>query len=256
MHSALYTGQVTHRRIQPKPHKLRYNVFWLLLDLDEIDALDRKLWLFSRRRWNAASFFDTDHGDGSNVPLRNQVEGHLAKAGIDLGGGAIRLFCMPRIFGYGFNPISIYFCHRVDASLAAILYEVTNTFKQRHSYLIPVEPGDGPIVQNCEKCFYVSPFMDMKMRYEFRVVAPSERLSVAIRASDNAGLAIVASLAAQRKALTNWALLRSLLSMPFLTLKVVAAIHWHAVILWLKGISLKSRPPEPSWPVTVVQAKK
>ena len=129
---------------------------------------EQRLRLFSRGRFNAMSFYDTDHGDQTQEPLRRQVERHLAAAGIALDGGAIRLLCMPRIFGYGFNPLSIYFCHRADGTLAALLYEVRNTFGERHSYLIPVETTAGAVIrQTCDKCFYVSPFMDMDMSLRF-----------------------------------------------------------------------------------------
>jgi DUF1365 family protein len=126
----------------------------MLLDLDTIDALDRRLKLFSRGRFNAMSFYDTDHGEQTREPLRAQVERYLHATGITLDGGAIRLLCMPRIFGYGFNPLSIYFCHRADGTLAALLYEVRNTFGERHSYLIPVAPAGGAVVrQSCDKGF-------------------------------------------------------------------------------------------------------
>jgi uncharacterized protein len=256
--SALYLGSVVHRRLRPKRHYLRYAAFWMLLDLDEIGDLDRRLILFSRGRFNAMSFFDTDHGEQTREPLRRQVERHLTAAGIAADGGAIRLLCMPRIFGYGFNPLSIYFCYRRDGALAALLYEVRNTFGERHSYLIAVEQtgggAGGAIRQSCDKCFYVSPFMDMRMRYQFRVVPPERDVSVAISAGDAQGPTIVASLAGRREALTDAALLRLLLRVPFLTLKVMAAIHWHALRMWLKGFALKPRPAKPAWPVTTVRA--
>ena len=252
--SALYLGSVIHRRLRPKRHYLRYSAFWMLLDLDEIGELDRRLRLFSRGRFNAMSFFDTDHGEQTREPLRRQVERHLAAAGIALDGGAIRLLCMPRVFGYGFNPLSIYFCHYRDGALAALLYEVRNTFGERHSYLIPVEQDHGAIRQSCDKRFYVSPFMDMSMRYAFRVVPPADNVSVVVSAGDAQGATIVASLAGRRAALTDAALLRVLLRMPFLTLKVIAAIHWHALRMWLKGFALRPRPPKPAWPVTTVRA--
>ena len=252
--SVLYLGSVIHRRLRPKRHYLRYSAFWMLIDLDEIGALDRRLWLFSRGRFNAMSFHDTDHGNQTQEPLRRQVERHLAAAGIDLAGGAVRLLCMPRIFGYGFNPLSIYFCYRRDGALAALLYEVRNTFGERHSYLIPVEQPGRTIRQSCDKCFYVSPFMDMRMRYEFRVLPPERDVSVVVCAGDAQGPTIIASLVGRREALTDAALLRLLLRMPFLTLKVMGAIHWHALKMWLKGFALQPRPPKPAWPVTTVRA--
>jgi len=258
--SALYLGSVIHRRLRPKRHYLRYAAFWMLLDLDEIGDLDRRLALFSRGRFNAMSFFDTDHGEQTREPLRQQVERHLAAAGIAFDGGAIRLLCMPRVFGYGFNPLSIYFCYRRDGALAALLYEVRNTFGERHSYLIAVDEvgctgsASCTIRQSCHKCFYVSPFMDMRVRYRFRVAPPQRNVSVVVSAGDAQGPTIVASLAGRREALTDAALLRLLLRMPFLTLKIMAAIYWHALRMWLKGFALTPRPAKPAWPVTTVRA--
>ena len=171
----------------------------MLLDLDEIEQLPRSLRLFSHNRFNAVSFFDTDHGDGSDRPLRAQVEEQLKSAGIEPDGGAIRLFCMPRVFGYGFNPLSVYFCYQRDGSLAAILYEVHNTFRERHAYLIPVDRAAGAVIdQHCRKGFYVSPFMDMDMSYTFRVAVPDQRVMVAIRAADHEGLLLAAALTGER----------------------------------------------------------
>jgi uncharacterized protein len=227
--------------------------------------LPRRLRLFSHNRLNAVSFFDADHGDGSGRPLRAQVEEHLKSAGLATGGGAIGLFCMPRIFGYGFNPLSVYFCYQRDGSLAAMLYEVHNTSRERHSYLIPVDrdaelkgvvgaPG-AVIDQHCRKGFYVSPFMDMDMNYSFRVAVPDQRVMVAIRAADKDGLLLAAALTGERIALTNAARLGALVTHPLLTLKVVGAIHWHAQRLLLQGLKLRPRPRPPATPVTVVNAE-
>ena len=136
--SALYVGTVVHQRLKPRRHRLSYRVFSMLIDLDELPQLDRSLRLFRYRRWGALSFHDVDHGDGSDRPLRPWVEACLAEAGIDLNGGSILLLCYPRVFGYVFNPITVYFCRNSDGSVAAIMYEVNNTFRQRHCYLIPV----------------------------------------------------------------------------------------------------------------------
>lgn len=251
--SALYVGSVMHRRLRPRVHRLRYRVFWLLLDLDEIAVLPRALRLFSHNGFNAVSFHDTDHGDGSQMPLRDQVETHLRGAGIELRGGAIRLLCMPQIFGYGFNPLSIYFCYRPDGNLAAILYEVHNTFGERHSYLFTVQRGAGTAIEHdCRKSFYVSPFMDMDVSYAFRVVAPDERIALAIHTADGVGPLLVAALAGRRTALTDAALLRVLRTFPLSTLKVIGAIHWNALRMWLKGFKLRPRPRPPDHPVTVV----
>ncbi len=155
--SALYRGGVMHRRWRPKSHRLRYRVFWLLLDLAELDDLDRRLRLFSRGRWNVLSFHDRDHGDGSGAALRPQVEAWLRRAQVDAGAGPIRLLTMPRILGYVFNPISLYYCHKTDGRLAAVVYEVTSTFGL---HVIPVSEADqaaGLIRQCAAKALYVSP---------------------------------------------------------------------------------------------------
>jgi len=227
----------------------------MLFDLDEMDLLPSSLRLFSRNRFNAVSLHDADHGDGGDLPLRQQVDTQLQAAGIETG-GPIRLLCMPRIFGYGFNPLSIFFCYRNDGRLVAVLYEVHNTFKERHTYLIPVEAGAGMVFdQRCEKSFYVSPFMDMDMKYAFRVAAPGERVSVAIDTSNNDGRVLTAALIGKRRALTDANLLRVLATFPFATLKVVAAIHWQALRMWLKGFRLRPRPKPPVNPVTIVAVK-
>jgi DUF1365 family protein len=254
LHSALYVGSVSHRRLRPRRHSLRYRVFWMLFDLDEIDDLPKTLRLFSRNRFNALSLYDADHGDGSSKSLRAQVAQHLARAGIDCNGGRIHLLCMPRIFGYGFNPLSVYFCHDTN-TLRAIIYEVHNTFGERHSYVIPASgqaAKGGAIDQQCDKTFYVSPFMDMAMTYRFRVTGPQERVTVAITAADKDGPMLTATLKGNRRALTDTALLRVILTHPLLTLKVIGAIHWHALRLLLKGARLRRRPAPPAAAVTVV----
>lgn len=251
--SALYAGTVMHRRLKPKPHRLRYRVFWLLLDLDAIDGIAARLRLFSRERFNLFSFRNSDHGDGSRRPLREQIADQLAAAGTDFAGGKIRLLCMPRICGHVFNPISIYYCYDRTDRLAAMIYQVHNTFGQRHSYLIPAQrSSNGVLEQRCDKTFYVSPFMDMDIAYTFRIAEPSQRVSAVIRASDAEGPVMVASLHGQRRPLTDATLLRVFLTHPLLTLKVVAGIHWEAMLLWFKGMRLRARPPAPA-PLTIVR---
>jgi len=252
--SALYIGSVMHRRFRPRVHRFRYKAFWLLLDLDELDAHSKRLWCFSHNRFNILSLHDTDQGNGSGHPLGDQVMRHLSEAGIELSGGTIRLLCMPRILGYSFNPISIYFCQRSDGSLAAMLYEVHNTFGERHSYLVPVDSEAGTIHQRCDKAFYVSPFLDMSMRYEFSVRAPGEQIAIAIRASQSDRPVLTACLSGTRKSLTDASLLRAFLMIPALTLKVTAAIHWQALRLWLKGLRLHNHPLPPKNLVTAVSA--
>jgi DUF1365 family protein len=253
--SGLYAGTVMHRRIKPHAHRLRYSIFSLLIDLDELEQLSARLRLFSRNGFNIFSFHDKDFGNKSGEPLRMQIERDLHDAGIELDGGAIRLLAMPRLLGYGFNPLSVYFCYRSDLTLAAIIYEVHNTFKERHAYLIPVtENGDGLVHQLCAKRLYVSPFMDMDMTYSFRIAPPAQNVAISILARDLDGPVMTAVLTAARRELTDTVLLRAFAVYPFLTVKVIAAIHWEALLLWLKGMRLRNRPPAPAQLVTVVPA--
>jgi len=257
LRSALYVGSVMHRRARPKPHQLRYRVFWCLFDLDELDALPGQLRLFSHNRFNALSLHDADHGDGSSTSLREQIDRHLQAAGIDIARGPIRLLCMPRIFGYAFNPLSVYFCYTPDERLSAVLYEVHNTFHQRHIYLIPVQgAADAVIAQECRKDFYVSPFMDMDLTYSFRLSEPDDAVSVKIEVKDDTGRILTAALAGKRTALNDAELIRALATHPALTLKVIAAIHWHALVMLVKGFKLRRRPSPPRNLVTVVAVQK
>lgn len=240
--SALYEGAVVHRRTRPRTHRLRYRVFWLLLDLAELDVLDRRLTVFSRNRFNLLSYHDCDHGDGSATPLRAQIEARLQAANIDLQGGAIRLLTMPRVLGYGFNPISIYYCHGADGGLAALVYEVTSTFGFRRAYVAPVTPSDM-FRQQAAKRLYVSPFMGMDMSYRFKGRAPDERLALVIDGRDADGVLITAAMAGMRRPLTDGKLLAASFAFPLLTFKVMAAIHWEALKLWLKGVPLTTPPP-------------
>jgi DUF1365 family protein len=239
--SALYVGSVFHRRLTPRPHRFRYRLYWLLIDLDELPRLDAELRLFAHNRRGLFSLHDRDHGDGGVTPLRAQAEALLAKHGIDLNGGAIRLLCTPRALGYAFNPLSVYFCYGKDGALAALIYEVHNTFGERHFYVLPAAQGPKDRRQGCAKAFFVSPFLPMGLRYEFRVAPPGEHLVLAIRASGRDGVALRAALTAERRELTDGALLRAGLAVPAIGVKTMAAIHWEGARLWLKGVTYLGR---------------
>ena len=241
LRSALYSGSVFHRRFAPRVHKFRYRLFWLLIDLDELDGLGARLRFLSHNRTNLFSIDDRDHGDGSTTPLRAQAETLLRAAGVAWAGGTIALLCMPRTFGYAFNPLSVYFCRRPDGTLAALIYQVHNTFGERHAYVLPAAEKEGGIRQACAKAFFVSPFMPMGLRYAFHVAPPGETLTVAIKASGPDGPMFHAALSGRRRDLTDGALLRAALSVPAIGVKTMAAIHWEAVKLFVKGVPFLGR---------------
>jgi len=252
--SALYVGQVGHVRHVPRRHALRYRVFMLLLDLDEAPELGQRLKWLSFKRFNLVSFEPRDHGDGSDTPLREQIERGLDSARLSIDGGPIRLLCLPRILGYGFNPISVYFCHRRDGVLRAILYEVNSTFGERHSYLMAAEAGeDGTVRHSARKRLHVSPFMEMGLRYDFQVAPPGERVSLSIEAKDVAtGQTILtAGLTARRRPLDDRQLLAAWAAHPLLTLKVIAGIHWEALKIRLKGVPFRRGPRAPAEAVSL-----
>lgn len=249
--SGLYVGEVAHQRLRTFAHRLRYRVWMLLLDLDELDTVQSRLRLLPRRALSLISFRPSDHGDRSDRPLRTQVEAHLGAAGVDIAGGPIRLLTMPRILGYGFNPISVFFCHRPDGALAAILYEVTNTFHERHSYLAATPQTPGPVRQTAEKTLFVSPFMDHGLSYDFTVRPPGNAVSITVRVRRGETPILTASFAGRRRPLTDRQLLRAFLTHPLLTWKVTWGIHWEALRMMLKGARYRERGAPPSHAVTL-----
>lgn len=253
--SSIYVGSVMHRRLHPRRHHFRYHAFWLLLNLDEIEALSKRMMWFSYNRSNLFSFYDSDHGDGTKTPIRVQIDRQLAKAGLDISGGCVMLLCMPRTLGYCFNPLSVFFCYRKDGDLEAIVYQVHNTFAERHSYVIAVKDAGSAVHQNCRKRFYVSPFLDMDLRYDFRIAGPDKRVTVAISATGPEGPVLNAVMAGVRKPLTDRSLFGIFWRIPAVTLKVMAGIHWEALRLWIKRIGFRRRPAPPGRATTIVPAR-
>lgn len=247
--SCLYFGRVMHKRLRPFTHRFVYRSFAMLIDIDELPLLDRKLRFFSHNRPNLFAFFDKDHGARDGTAPRTWIERRLADQGITLHGGRIQVLCMPRMLGYVFNPLSIWFCRHRDGQLKAIVYEVRNTFGEHHAYVEAVAPDwqeGSALLQNCDKDFYVSPFIGMKAHYDFRLKPPGESLSVVIRQQIPEGELLIATQKGTRAKLSSLSLASTLLRYPFMTFKVIGAIHWEALRLWLKGARLQPRPQKRS----------
>jgi DUF1365 family protein len=240
-----------HRRLFPVRYRFVYRVFRVLLD---IDALDRLPTMMRRGRWPALVRFDpADHGPRDGSPLRPWAETILAGRGIDLDGGRIRLLCFPRVLGFGFNPLSLWYCEHRDGTLRAVIAEVNNTFGEHHFYLLSDggRPLGWPVRSASTKCFHVSPLMDLRGGYRFRLSDPAGRLSILIRQIDDDGaLQLVAAETGKGTELTNASLRQALLRMPLMTFKVVAAIHWQALKIWLRGARYFPKPEPPSQEVT------
>ena len=242
--ATLYVGEVMHARLKPMGHRFSYRVMSLLIDLDRLAAADRQSLLFGVNRAALYSFHEADHGERDGSPLRAYVQRCAAERGIDLTGGRVLLFCYPRLLGYTFNPLSVYFCYRADGELALMIYEVRNTFGDIHAYILPVQPDQrsaAGVRQQHEKLFYVSPFIEMAMRYHFRVLPPDQRVRLRILETDGDGPLLAATFNGRRRALNTAQLLRAFVALPLVTLKIMAAIHWEALRLWLKGARLVPR---------------
>ncbi len=249
--ASLYSCRVMHRRLVAPFYRFVYRVFYLLLDIDRIDAAAQGVRLFSHNRFNLLAFHDRDHGDGSGK-LRPWAEQLLAGGGIDLAGGRIRLLALPRLLGHAFNPISLWYCEHRDGSLRAVIAEVRNTFGEKHCYLLGADgaamPYEAPLEK--DKCFHVSPFFDMVGRYRFILDEPGERLRVALHETREGQPILDATIAGERQALRDAPILKLVALMPFMTLKVVAGIHWEALKIWLRGGKFHRKPEPPRLDVT------
>jgi len=246
--AALYPSRVMHRRLVAPLYRFVYKVFYVIWDIDRIDEALKPLRLFSRNRFNLLSFHDRDHGAKQPGPLRPWAEGLLRDAGLKPDGGRIRLLAFPRLFGFAFNPISIWYCDRRDGGLLAIIAEVRNTFGETHSYVLASDGRADPysVVYEKVKCFHVSPFFDLVGRYHFTFDEPGERYRVVIHETREGAPILDATLAGERVALTDGTIVRQVLKMPFMTLKVVAGIHWEALKIWLRGARFHRKPEPPT----------
>ena len=236
--SFIYTGNVVHKRFKPKIHFFKYKVFSLLIDLSELHLLDKDLKIFSYNKFNIISFYDKDHGPRDGSSVKNWVIDNLKKNNIDTNNIQIKLLCYPRIFGYVFNPLSVFYIYDKNLNLISILYEVKNTFGEQHTYVFKTDINNNLVQHMCKKKFHVSPFIEMDCVYFFRLLKPGNKISVIIDQNDKEGKILYASQDGVKSEITNSNLTKSYLKHPLMTFKIILAIHFEAFKLWSKGIKL------------------
>jgi DUF1365 family protein len=239
----LWFGRTAHTREQPFKRSFAYRIAMLEIDIDRMAEADGLAKLFSVGRSNMVAFRETDHGArDASVPLSAWAEARFAEAGIDLGGGPIRLLTFPRVLGIGFAPISVWLGHSVDGELRGAIYEVHNTFGETHAYVSALNPVGGR--QTAEKEFHVSPFFDVTGEYRFTLKHAESIVALTVENISAGGRSHVASLTVQPRPLTSGQLLKWMAIMPISGLGVMFAIHWQALILLLKGAKYRDKPDQ------------
>ncbi|MAI97862.1 MAG: hypothetical protein CML37_04130 [Rhodobacteraceae bacterium] len=237
--NCIYVGDVMHMRLRPKKHKFRYKMFSLFLDIDSLERVNDSLKLFSLNSFGFISLYYKDHAARDNKSLRPWVDSLLKKHGLPKV-EKVFLLSFPRILGFGFNPLSIYFCY-IGGKLSSIIYEVKNTYGDQIPYVFAAEPSqDGAIRHAKEKEMYVSPFLDMEQIYHFTIHPPGQRLAIRIKETGAEGKVLIATQTGNFQPLSDRNLLMALFSYPLMGIKVTLAIHWHALRLFLKGMRYHS----------------
>ena len=234
--SYIYSGNVVHKRFKPKIHFFKYKVFSLLIDLSELELLDKNLKIFSYNKFNIVSFYDRDHGARDGSSIKEWVIDNLKKNNIDNENIQIKLLCYPRIYGYVFNPLSVFYIYDNNSNLISVMYEVKNTFGEQHTYIFKTDIDQNLIQHKCKKKFHVSPFIEIDCIYFFRLLKPGRKISVIIDQNDKEGKILYASQDGVRIEMTNANFIKSYLKHPLMTFKIILAIHFEAFKLWSKGI--------------------
>lgn len=251
---AIYNGTVVHRRLKPKSHLLKYQVFSLLIDLDALETIDQASMPLAVNRFGFLSFYESDHGDRRKSGLKSWVIEQLSKAEIDTTDVRIRVLCYPRFIGYVFNPLTVFFCEDTNDQIIAMLYQVKNTMGESHTYIIPIEPKAAlPLKHGCDKAMYVSPFTPMESSYAFSIVPPGDDICVSIQQSDDEGPILNASFIGKFAAFNRTNLRRAILRHPLMTIKVIAGIHLEALKLWRKGVPFFRHVPQPGADTSIIK---
>lgn len=246
MNSCIYSGRVSHHRVSPVSHRFSYRIFMLMLDLDELTTVFKGRWFWSCQRPNLAWFNRRDHYGNPDTGLADAIRDLVETRTGRRPAGPVRLLTHLRYFGHCFNPVSFYFCYEENKrSLQVIVAEVNNTpWGERYMYVLPCDAGtDGKIHRfELRKNFHVSPFMPMDIDYQWHFSDPGDRLQVFMRNIHQGKVMFDATLAFKRQDASAWNLAINLVRHPLVTLKVVAAIHFQALKLWLKGVPFYTHP--------------
>lgn len=247
MNSAIYTGLVRHRRYSPVPHSFSYRLFMMYLDLKELPYVFAGRWLWSVGRPNIASFKRADHVGDPALPLDQSIRRLVESRTGRRPAGPIRLLTHLRYFGYVFNPVSFYFCYDpAGRQVETIVAEITNTpWGERHCYVLGPEGNQASGSRKryrLDKVFHVSPFMDMDVAYDWRFTEPASQLAIHMENLREGRPFFDATMRLKRRELSGPALAHVLTQYPFMTAKVIAAIHWHALKLWMKGLPFHAHP--------------
>jgi hypothetical protein len=249
VNSKLYTGTVSHQRTRPVRNRFRYGVYYLYLDLAELETLDRELKRFGHNRRALVSLQDADHGPRDGTALRPWIDSLLAQVGIDLEGGRVCLLTFPRVLGFRFYPVSFWYCFHADGTPRAVLAEVQNTYRDRHNYLLHNRGAvfDWSTRPQATKAFFVSPFVQLEgVSYRFRFTEPAQSLSASIDVvADSEGL-LNTTLSLDALPLTDAALTRAVVSMGPISVRALILIHWQALKLIAKGLKLVDHTPPPA----------
>jgi len=249
----LYRTTVMHTRHGSKSYRFRHRTFRLLLDIDRLDETAALVRGLAHNRTAPVSVHDRDFGPRDGSPLRPWIDKVLAEAGFATPPARVLLLCYPRLFGYQFNPLSLWFCEDAAGAATAVLCEVHSTFGESHGYLLHQDGRafDGDVQGDHDKAFHVSPFIDMHARYRFNIRADADSLRIGIRESDAFGeTLLVASEQGHGRSLTAGALFASCAAMPLMGFRIVAMIHWHGLKLWLRGAPWWHKPPPPDEEIT------
>lgn len=245
MESAIYTGTLRHRRFEPVRHEFTYPLFMAFLDIDRIPELMRVSPFLSHNRLNWTSFDERDHFGDPALPLRERLKADAARHDVRLPDGPIFLLTHLRYLGYNFNPISLFYCYGDEGNLQTILAEVNNTFGESCNYWLSnaaSEHPSRPHVYRCPKSMHVSPFMPMELDYRFVLPPPGDRLVAHMNTLEGEHSFFDATLALQREPWSAPVLHRALRRFPWMTSKVIAAIHWEALKLYLKKVPVFTHP--------------